>query len=686
MKRQQAFLAVLGVVVLVASAQAQTKRAITFDDLISLHRVGEVQVSPDGKWVGYTVGTPDMDANRIVRNIWLVPTAGGEPRQLTRSGRDSHPRWAPDGKRLAFISTRAGSSQVYVISIEGGEATPLTKLSTGAANVLWSTDGKWIAFTSEVYPDCRDDSCNAKRDAEIESSKVKARIYERLLFRHWDTWEDGKRSHLFIVPAEGGAPRDLTPGADYDVPPFSLGGPEPIAFSPDGKELCYTALTDKEEALSTNADLFTVPVEGGPSKRITTNTGYDGGPAYSPDGNWIAYRAQMKFGYESDRWRLMLYGRSDGKHTNLTEGFDRSVEGPVWSPDSQTIYFQAEDRAEMPVFSIPVTGGEPKAVLPGAYHGEFVLTADGRTLVFIRTSMTMPGEIFTADAGGTRVRQLTRHNAERLAQLDLNPAEHFWFPGADGTQIHGMLLRPPGFDPAKKYPLLMICHGGPQTMFADSWGYRWNPQVFAAPGYVVLMINRRGSTGFGQKFTDEIVGDYGGKPYQDLMKGVDYVLAKYPFVDGSRLAAAGGSYGGYMANWMATQTNRFQALVTHASIFDETSMYGETEELWFMEWDQRGTPWTNPEGYRRWSPGHFAAALGKHKTPTLVIHGELDYRVPYTQGLQMFTALQRQGVPSKLLLFPDEGHWILKPQNSRLWYRTFLDWLAQWLKRPRGAA
>lgn len=681
MKRFKVLAGIAVILLLALAGSAQQKRAMTFDDLMAMHRVAEPQVSPDGKWVAYSVGTPDLDANRIPRNIWLVPLAGGEPKQLTRSGRDSHPRWAPDSKRIAFLSSRDGTPQVYVISIEGGEATKLTNVSGGAANVLWSPDGKWIAFTSDVYPDCRDDACNRRRDEERAKSKVQARIYDSLLYRHWDTWEDGKYSHLFVIPAEGGTPRDLTPGARYDVPPFSLGGPEPIAFSPDGKELCYVANTDKDLALSTNADLFIVSVETGESKRITTNRGYDGGPAYSPDGQWIAYRAQLQYGYESDRWRLMLYSRADGRHINLTEDFDRSVEGPVWSADSRTIFFQAEDRGHLPIFSIAAApGSQPKVITPGTYNGELVLSPDGRTMVFTRTSLVMPAELFAAHLDGSGLRQLTHHNTARLAQLELNAPEHFWFPAADGKQIHAMLLRPPNFDPGKKYPLLLLLHGGPQTMWSDAWGYRWNPQVFIAPGYVALMINRRGSTGFGQAFVDEIRGDYGGKPYEDLMRGVDYVLEKYPFVDGNRMAAAGGSYGGFMANWIATHTGRFKAIITHASIYDQVSMYGATEELWFMEWDQQGTPWTNPEGYRKWSPATYAADLGKYRTPTLVIHGEHDYRVPYTQGLQMFTALQRQGVPSKLLLFPDEGHWVLKPQNSKLWYETFLGWLAQWLQ------
>ncbi len=674
-----------------ARAQAPAKHAITFDDLISLHRISDPQISPDGKWVAYVVATPDKEANRTARNIWLVPTAGGtgasEPHQLTRSGRDSRPRWSPDGRRLAFLSSRDATQHVYVISLEGGEASKLTTISTGADNVLWSPDGKWIAFTSEVFPDCRDDACNARRDAEREKSKVKARIYDHLLYRHWTSWSGGKRSHLFVVSADAATsaavPRDLTPGADYDVPPFSLGGPEAIAFSPDGKELCFTAITDRDEALSTNGDLFLVSVSGSAEpKRITSNPAYDGGPVYSPDGRWIAYRTQFRAGYESDRWRLMLYERATGHHTNLTENFDRSPDSFAWSPDSKTIYFVAEDRGQMPLFAMaPSAGSEPKPLLPQSFNPEFAVSPDGRALVFTRSSLAMPAEIFTANADGSGVRQLTRHNAEKLAALDLRPAEHFWYEGAEGAKVHGMLVRPPGFDPSKKYPLLVLVHGGPQNAWGDSWGYRWNPQMFAAPGYVAVMLNPRGSTGFGQKFTDEINAGWGDKVFVDLMKGVDYVLAKYPFVDSTRMAAAGGSYGGYMMDWFASQTKgRFKALITHAGVYNLDSMYGATEELWFPEWDLRGTPWNNPGTYDKWSPHKYAGEFGKDKTPTLVICGELDFRVPYTQSLEIFTALQRQGVPSKLVIFPDEGHWVSKPQNSELWYKTFLDWLATYLK------
>jgi len=664
-----------------STARQTGKHAITFDDLIRMRRVAEAAISPDGKWVAYSVAIVDMEANRSNRNIWIVPSGGGAPAQLTQSGRDSSPAWSPDSRTLAFVSSRDGIPQIYLIARDGGEPRKLTSVSTGVDLLKWSPDGNSIAFTSSVYPDCRDDACNGARDAEREKNKVKARAYEHLLYRHWDHWYEGKRSHLFIVAADGkAAPRDLTAGAEYDVPPDQRGGPGDFSFSPDGREICFAAVTDRMEAVSTNADLFLVPVAGGTSRRITTNQGFDGYPVYAPDGRSIAYHAQLTAGYESDRWRVMLYDRQNGAHQNLSEKFDRSADNLAWSADSRTIYFTTEDQTLQPVYAMEArAGAEPKKILGDSYNAEISLSRDGSTLAFTRTSLTMPSEIFAAAGDGSGVRQLTRHNEEILNGLKMNAPETFWFDGAAGTRVQAMLIRPPDFDAARKYPLVVMLHGGPQTMSSNAWGYRWNQQIFSAAGYATLMINRRGSTGYGQKFTDEITDDWGGKPYEDIMKGIDHTLATYPFVDGNRMAAVGGSYGGYMANWIATHTGRFKAIISHAGIFNKASMYA-TEELWFEEHDMRGTPWTNPESYRKWSPVSYAANLGKFKTPTLVIAGEQDFRVPYTQSLEFFNALQRQDVPSKLVVFPDEGHWVLKPQNSRFWYETFMDWLARHLK------
>ncbi len=473
--------------------------------------------------------------------------------------------------------------------------------------------------------------------------------------------------------------KDLTPGANYDVPPDQRGEDRDINFSPDSQELCFTAVTDKVEATSTNGDLFVVPVSGGEPKRITTQPGFDGNPVYSRDGKYIAYHAQLTAGYEADKWRVMLYDRATGKSENLSESFDRSATNLAWSPDSKTIYFLAENETQRPAYAMAArTGAVPKKVVDG-YNAAMALSEDGKTLLLTRTSLTMPSEIFVAASDGTGLRQITHANEALLGKLEMNAPETFWFDGAGGTKIQAMVIRPPQFDAKKKYPLLVLLHGGPQTMWANSWGYRWNAQVFSGAGYVTLMINRRGSTGYSQKFVDEITNDWGGKAYLDVMKGVDATLVKFPFVDGAKMAAAGGSYGGYMVDWIATHSDRFKALVSHAGIFDKVSMYA-TEELWFEDHDMQGAPWSNPESYRKWAPETYASALGKYKTPTLVVAGEKDYRVPYTQSLEFFSALQRQAVPSRLVVFPDEGHWVLKPLNSQFWYKTFIEWVDRYTK------
>jgi dipeptidyl aminopeptidase/acylaminoacyl peptidase len=672
-----------------AAAQDPGKHAITFADMMKMHRVAEPSVSPDGKWVVYTVATPDMEANRNASNIWMVSTESGAPIQLTQSGNDSSPMWSPDGKMIAFLSSRAGESQVYLLSMNGGEAHPWTSISTGVDIAKWSPDGKTLAFTSGVYPDCKDEDCNKKREEEKAKSKVQAHVAEHLLYRHWNHWNEGKRGHLFVVAAPSaaeqveasGKPIDLTPGADYDVPPDQRGGASDINFSPDSKEICFSAVTDPVEAISTNGDLFLVAIAGGSEpKKITTNPGFDGNPVYSPDGKSIAYHAQLTAGYEADRWRVMLYDRTSGQSQNLSEKFDRSANDLAWSADSKTILFTAENETLQPVYAMAATvGAEPKKIVEDSYNTGLSISSKGSTIAFERTSLAMPAEVFAANSDGTNARQLTHHNEAILANLDLNAPETFWFVSGDGVKVQAMLIKPPNAEAGKKYPLLVLLHGGPQTMWSNAWGYRWNAQVFSSAGYVSLMINRRGSTGYGQKFTDEITNDWGGKAYVDVMKGIDAAVAKYSYIDGARVAAAGGSYGGYMADWIATHTNRFKAIISHAGIYDKTAMYA-TEELWFEEHDMQGTPWAAAENYKKWSPSTYAADLGKYKTPTLIVAGERDYRVPYTQSLEFFSALQRQGVPSKLVVFPDEGHWVLKPQNADFWYKTFLDWLAKYLQ------
>ncbi len=559
----------------------------------------------------------------------------------------------------------------------GGEARRVTSLSTGADGVAWSPDGSTLLFVSDVYPDCTTDECNRQRAEAAEANKVKAKIATRLLYRHWNFWKEGLRTHVFAVSPEGGAARDLTPG-DWDSPPYASGNQDPYAVSPDGREVCYAKNTDDFEAGSTNSDLFAVPLAGGEARRLTGDSkGWDGNPLYSPDGKTIAYLSQERAGFEADRFRLMLVDRQSGRSRELPTGLDRSVQSFLWSSDGKTIYATIDEDMYGPVVAFDVATGKMRRVLDKVTASDLTLDKDGRALAFSNQSEVMPIEVFTAGTDGSGLKQLTTTNRELLAQRTLVPAEDLVSTHADGTKIHSMVFKPAGFDPSKKYPLLVVIHGGPQSAFEHSFSYRWNPQVFANAGpYVVVMPNPRGSTGFGQKFTDAVTGDWGGKPYEDIMKAVDDAAA-LPYVDSTRIGAAGASYGGYMINWILGHTDRFKVLVSHDGIFDTKSMAGATEELWFSDWEFKGDPWNNPEMYEKWSPSNH---VRNFKTPTLVIHSELDYRVPVGEGIQLFTALQRMKVPSKLLYFPDEGHWVLKPQNSQLWYQTMTDWLRTYLK------
>ncbi|MGC8795180.1 MAG: prolyl oligopeptidase family serine peptidase, partial [Bryobacteraceae bacterium] len=596
---------------------------------------------------------------------------------------NERPRWSPDSKTIAFVSDRSGSAQIWLMNADGSQPRPLTRLPTEAGGVLFSPDGRRLLFTSEVYPECgADEACNQKKLDEEKASPVKARIYTTLLYRHWDRWQGKRRSHLFSIPVEGGKAVDLTPG-DRDVPPFSLGGPDDYAISPDGAEVCYAMVSDAEPAVSTNSDLYAVPITGGQPLRITSNPAADNSPAYSPDGKYLAFRMQTRPGYESDRWRLAVLERATGKLTVLTENLDRWVTGFTWSPDSTRLFYTVEDRGRQIVHMIPVTGGGARTIISGpGYVSDVQFTPDGKTMLYLGQSGTQPAKLFRVSSSGGAPEPLTRINDAFLSAYQLSEFEEFWVDAPDRTRVHSFLLKPHGFREDRKYPVLFLIHGGPQGAWDNNWGYRWNPQVFSGAGYVVVMPNPRGSTGFGQKFIDEINADWGGKVFDDIMAVVDYVTA-FPYVDPERMAAAGGSYGGYMVNWILGHTQRFRALISHAGVFDLRSMFGETEELWFPLWEFSGPPWENPELYARLSPSFY---VKQFRTPTLVIHGELDYRVPYGQGLQLFTALQLQKVPCKLLLFPDEGHWILKPQNSLLWYKTFIEWINEWVnKRPAPA-
>jgi dipeptidyl aminopeptidase/acylaminoacyl peptidase len=672
------FAVLISVLFLVATTAAAQTRTYTIEDLLKVRRVADPQVSPNGAYVAFTVGDVTYDANRVVNQIYVVSIDGGHPKQLTNAqSSSSAPRWSPDGKKIAFVT----GGQIWTMDSDGDHKDQITKISTGAAAPIWSPDGKWIAFTSDVYADCADDECNKKRDEQSEANKVKAHITTRLLFRHWDEWRDVKRTHVFVVSSKGGNAREMTPG-DFDSPPYAAASGVDFAFSPDSTEIAYLRNPDKVEATSTNSDIYIVSLNGGPPKNITqSNHGYDVAPIYSADGRFIVYRSQATPGFEADRWRLMVYNRANGTSTEITRGFDQQVDEAVLSNDGSYVYFTAGERGKSPIFRVPLAGGSVQKVVPNVFATNLKITADGRKLVFAASSLASPAEIYAVNVDGSGLNALTAVDAQLMSQANLKQAEEIEWTGALGKKIHGFIVKPNNFDPSRKYPLLLLIHGGPQGAWSDNWGYRWNPQVFANAGYVVFTPNPRGSTGYGQQFVNEISGDWGGKAYVDIMNGVADVLRRSPFIDRNRIGAAGASYGGYMINWIEGHNNdprfRFKVLVSHDGVYNLTSMYGATEELWFPEWEFKGTPWSNPAMYSRWSPHNFVANFN---TPILIIHGELDFRVPFGDGLQLFTAVQRKGIDSKFLSFPDEGHWVLKPQNSNLWYHTVLDWLDKYLR------
>jgi dipeptidyl aminopeptidase/acylaminoacyl peptidase len=681
------------------TATTGAKRPFTFEDMMALKRLSEPVPSPDGKWVVFAAVDVDLEANTKKSHLWIVPVAGGEARRLNQTpNEEERPRFSPDGKRLIWTSKATDPTQIWMCNFTpesgglDGQPHQVTNISTGAAGAIWSPDGKNIVFLSSVYPDAKDDAANKQRDEELAKSKVKAKIFTKLLYRHWTSYTEFKRSHLFVISADADASqpntaRDLTPG-DHDVPPFNLGGQDMYAVSPNGQELAYTSNIDEVEAISTNNEIFLVPMAGGTPKKISTSPGSDSTPLYSPDGKHIAWRSMARAGYEADKESLIIYQRQVGELRNATQNFDRSVGNFAWSPNSQAVYFTAEDHGQTPIWALPLAAKEPTEVLR-THADDLVFSKDEETLFFSRASIGAPNEIASLPAWAWNKKNkpeptaVTHMNDALLSQIDMQPLESFTFKGAENADVQGFLIKPPGFDASKKYPLKFLIHGGPQGAWGNSWSYRWNGELFAASGYVVVMINFHGSTGYGQKFTDAIQGDWGGKPYVDLMKGLDYVEKTYPFIDRNREAALGASYGGYMANWVLGHTDRFKCIVSHDGVFNTESAYGTTEELWFNEWEFKGPPWKNRELYRKFSPHLFAE---KFKTPTLVVHGQLDFRLDVSEGFQLFTTLQRLKVPSKMLYFPDEGHWVLKPQNSRLWWKTVDDWVDQWTKGPSPSA
>ena len=700
-RRTLRLLPILLCLALPAWAQSDTQDAphpFNAQDLVTMARISDPQVSPDGSVVVYGLRSTDLDADRGLTDLWLVAADGADPprRLTTHPASEWNARFAADGESIYFLSTRSGSPQVWNLRLDGGEAEQVTDLPVGVDNLVVSPDGEHLAFSSEVYPDCDDLACTAKRLGEVEAGKTSGRLYDRLFVRHWDTWKDGRRSQLFVwtIPGEGAkaaAPVNVSGALDADVPAKPFGGPEEITFAPDGKGIVFTARTaGREEPWSTNFDLFHAALEqvdgelrATAPRRLTDNPAWDTQPVFSPDGKTLAYIAMARPGFEADRFRIVLRSWSGdggggklGPARALTEDWDRSPSGIVFAPDGRTIYSTAGNLGNTGLFSIDVASGKVREILSDGHVRSPSVTATH--VIYGRDHLRSPVDLYALPLAGGEPRRLTEVNGEALEKIRFGEPEQFTFPGWNDEQVHGWLVKPVDFDPAKKYPLAFLIHGGPQGSFSNDFHYRWNPQSYAGAGYAAVMIDFHGSTGYGQAFTDSISGDWGGKPLEDLQKGLAWVLDKNPWIDGESVCALGASYGGYMINWIeGNWPDRFDCLVNHDGLFDLRSMYYATEELWFPEWDVGGTPFDNPEKFELFNPARF---VDRWKTPMLVVHGALDYRVVDTQGLQTFTALQRRGIPSQLLYYPDENHWVLKPNNSLQWHETVLAWLDRWLR------
>lgn len=662
------------------SSFSQDTHPFSIRDMLAMERISEAQVSPDGQNIVFTLRKTDLEANRGRTDLWLVDVDGKNLRQLTtHPAGDYNPQWSRDGASVFFLSTRSGSSQVWKISLRGGEAVQVTDLPLDANNLLVSPYSPHLAFTLDVFVDLKSIDKTKERLEEISRRKASGVIYDRLFFRHWDTWKDGRRSHLFVMPLKEGAPVDVMADMDADAPSKPFGGIEEIAFTPNGMGIVFTARdAGREEAWSTDFDLYYASLDGAqaPKCLTETNQAWDTQPVFSPDGRTMAYLAMVRPRFEADRYRIVLHDWASGSKRVLTETWDRSPSSLCWSSDNKTIYATADNIGQSSLFAIDVQSGAVKTIVQEGTVSSPNLA--GARIVYALDHLKAAAELWSVFPDGSDPRPVTQINAAKLAQARMGDFEQFSFKGWNNETVYGYIVKPVDFDPAKKYPVAFLIHGGPQGSFGNHFHYRWNPQAYTGAGYGAVMVDFHGSTGYGQAFTDAIRGDWGGKPLVDLQKGLAAALAKYPWMDGKRVGALGASYGGYMINWIAGNwPDGFKCLVSHDGNLDERLAYFDTEELWFPEWEHLGTPWENPGSYEKHNPVNF---VKNWKTPILVVHGGQDFRVVETQGMSTFTAAQRKGIPSKFLYFPDENHWVLKPANSILWHDTVIAWLDQWLK------
>ena len=671
-------------------AQNSQPHPFSVHDMLNMDRLSDPQVSPDNAQIVFVRRTTDLKANRGRTDLWLVNVNGTSLRRLTShpSG-EWNPRWSKDGSSIWFLSTRSGLAQVWRIRVDGGEAEQFTKQPLDVGSLSISPTGQHLAISMEVFPDTESPEETKKRLDDTEAKKSSGVIYDKLFIRHWDTWKDGRRAHIFILPTAGSddaTPIDVMRGMDADCPTKPFGGPEDYTFSPDGKHIVFSGRdVGDEEAWSTDYDLYVSPVDGSSTPRCLTesNKAWDASPSFSPDGKWLAYLAMERPYYEADRFRIMLSEWNPSSHPVvqgtrvLTQEWDRSAGGITWADDGKMILTTASNVGQRSLFAIHVETGNVNTLVNQGSIG--AVASAGDRVVYGMDNLESPVEFYWTRISGGESHKITDVNRENMRTAKTGEYEQFKFRGWNDETVYGFVVKPVDFDPSKKYPVAFLIHGGPQGSFGNHFHYRWNPQAYAGAGYAAVMVDFHGSTGYGQAFCDSIRGDWGGKPLVDLQKGLATALEQYTWMDGNRVSALGASFGGYMINWIeGNWPDRFRCLINHDGNLDERMAYYDTEELWFPEWDHQGTPWDNPEGYEKHNPINF---VKNWKTPMLVVHGALDYRVVETQGLSTFTALQRRGIPSKLLYFPDENHWVLTPANSILWHETVIDWLDRWTKK-----